>query len=198
MEHFTAKTFTIPTLKGISQKTIDEHLKLYSGYVTHSNLVLEKITELSKNAEENMGLISGLERRFGFEFNGMRNHEYYFSSLEGGPSDLADASELKKQIEKDFGSFENWLTSFKALATTRGVGWAMLYYDRETKQLLNAWIDEQHLGQLSSCAPVLALDMWEHSFVMDYAPSGKKNYIEDFFSNINWGVIEKNFSNAQQ
>ncbi|MEK7200939.1 MAG: Fe-Mn family superoxide dismutase, partial [Patescibacteria group bacterium] len=76
-------------------------------------------------------------------------------------------------------------------------GWAMLYYDPLTKQLLNAWVDEHHMGQLNGCKTILALDMWEHAFVADYQPSGKKQYMEDFFENLNWQVIEQNFKNAQ-
>jgi Fe-Mn family superoxide dismutase len=83
------------------------------------------------------------------------------------------------------------------MAMTRGVGWAMLYWDRKDKRLLPAWVDEQHIGQLQDCAVVLALDMWEHSFVADYQPSGKKQYVEDFFTNLNWGKIEENFKRAQ-
>lgn len=196
MKKFEAKKFNIPPLKGISEKTVEEHLKLYQGYVTHSNLVLEKIAELSEEAEENMGLISGLQRRFGFEFNGMRNHEIYFASLENGPKPRAEDDHLHKAITKEFGSFEKWLNYFKTMATIRGIGWAILYYDPYSKRLLNAWVDEQHLGQLSGCSPILALDMWEHAFVADYSPSGKKDYINDFFENLNWGVIEKKFEEA--
>ena len=196
MQKFGPKTFNIPALKGISVKTIEEHLKLYQGYVTHSNLVLEKITELGEKSEENMGLISGLERRFGFEFNGMRNHEIYFAGFEDGPKACGEGSPLQQVIEKEFGDFDSWLTNFKILATTRGVGWAILYYDPVSKRLLNVWVDEQHLGQLSACKPILALDMWEHSYIADYQPSGKKQYIEDFFANLNWEVIEKNFDEA--
>ena len=126
----------------------------------------------------------------------MRNHEIYFASLEGGGSSCVDGHLLHKEIEKTWGSFDLFLNRFKAIALTRGVGWAILYYDPQTKQLLTAWIDEQHLGQLSGCSAILALDMWEHSFVFDYQPSGKKNYIEDFFANLNWGVIENNFALA--
>ena len=122
----------------------------------------------------------------------MRNHEYFFSSLENGPTQIQNESELKKAIEKDFGSFEKWLTVFKALAMTKGVGWAMLFYDKATGQLLNQWVDEQHINHLVSTSPILALDMWEHSFVYDFQPSGKKQYIEAFFENLNWEVVENN------
>ena len=194
METFTAKTFSIPKLSGISEKTIEEHLKLYAGYVTHTNLVLEKIRELSSEAEKNMGLISGLQRRLGFEYNGMRNHEVYFSLLENGAQNINESGDLHKAITTQWGSFENWLVEFKAIATTRGVGWAMLYYDKTEGKLLNAWVDEQHIGQLQNCKLIIALDMWEHAFVYDYPTSEKKNYIEAFFKNLNWQVAEKRFA----
>jgi len=197
MKQFTPQIFTVPFLKGISGKTIEEHTKLYQGYVKHANLIIEKIDELSKSPEVNVYQIGELQRRFGFEFDGMRNHEYYFAALESGAQLINAASTLKGAIAEEWESFEAWLTRFKALAMTRGVGWAMLYYDPITNRLLNAWIDEQHLGQLTGLAPILALDMWEHSYVADYQPSGKKQYVEDFFENLNWGVIEKNFEKAQ-
>lgn len=192
---FTEQKSSIPPLKGISQKTIEEHLKLYAGYVKHANLILEKIKELKQDAEKNAYALAEVNRRFGFEFNGMRNHEVYFKSMEGGAKPLA-VSVLRAAIEKHWDSFDAWLAEFKAIALTRGIGWAMLYYDPVSKQLLNAWIDEQHLGQLNGCKTILALDMWEHSYVADYQPSGKKNYIEDFFANLNWSVIEQNFFDA--
>ncbi|MDO8590856.1 MAG: Fe-Mn family superoxide dismutase, partial [bacterium] len=180
-------------------------LKLYAGYVKHANLVLEKIEELKKDADPSTPLGAGnayalgeVMRRFGFEFNGMRNHEVYFKSFEGGSTTLTTSGALKRAIENRWGSFEIWLSEFKSIALTRGIGWAMLYVDRATGQLLNAWIDEQHLGQLQNCALILGLDMWEHSFVADYQPSGKKNYIEDFFQNLNWEIIEQNFSKVQK
>ncbi len=194
MKQFEAKQFNIPELKGISAKTIEEHLKLYAGYVKHSNLILEKIEEMVVDAEKNAYALGEVQRRFGFEYNGMRNHEVYFESLSGGAKDLED-SELKKQIEKDFGSFDAWLNKFKATALTRGIGWAMLYWDKKEERLLNAWVDEQHLGQLQDCTLILGLDMWEHSFVADYQPSGKKNYVDDYFNNLNWQNVESNFKN---
>jgi Fe-Mn family superoxide dismutase len=198
MHQFTETKFTVPTLKGLSAKTIEEHLKLYVGYVKNSNLILEKIDELVKDADKNAYALGELQRRFGFEFDGMRNHEYYFKSFEGGAKSLSESSALKIAVEKEFGSWDLWLNRFKAIALTRGIGWAILYYDKQTDRLLNAWVDEQHLGHLTGLSPILALDMWEHSFVADYQPSGKKQYVEDFFANINWEVIEKNFEEARK
>lgn len=195
MEKYEAKKFNIPKLKGISEKSVEEHLKLYQGYVNHTNLILEKISELKDDDNATYGLAE-MQRRFAFEFDGMRNHEYYFASFVGGANAITENSPLKKAIEKEWGSFEAWLSRFKKVAMTRGVGWAILYYDKESNRLLNDWVDEQHLGHLIGLSPILALDMWEHSFVADYFPSGKGQYVEDFFENLNWNVIEENFKNA--
>ena len=193
MESFTTKTFNIPKLIGISEKNIEEHLKLYKGYVTNTNLIWNKLSELKSDPEKNAFVLGELQRRFGFEFDGMRNHEYFFASLSDGPKDINQEGSLYKKIEKDWGSFDNFLAHFKFVATTRGIGWTILYFDKLTDKLIITWVDEHHLGQLTGLSPVLCLDMWEHSYVADYQPSGKKQYIEDFFANLNWEVIENNF-----
>jgi Fe-Mn family superoxide dismutase len=196
MKKFEEKKFNIPTLKGISAKTTEEHMKLYSGYVTNANLILEKIAMLGADPS-NAYALSEIRRRFSFEFNGMRNHEVYFASFEGGPKALPENSLLKKAIEAESGAFDSWLAYFKSVALTRGIGWATLYFDPASGRLITSWVDEQHLGQLQDCTLILGLDMWEHSFVADYQPSGKKNYVEDFFANLNWEKIEENFKKAQ-
>lgn len=198
MKTFEEIKFNIGELVGIGADSIVEHLKLYSGYVKHANLILSKIDEMSKDSETNAYALGELQRRFGFEFDGMRNHEYYFKSLEGSPTSLDQESTLAQAIGQEFGSFDTWLARFKAIALTRGIGWAILYYDKTTGRLLNAWVDEQHLGHLTGLSPILALDVWEHAFVPDYKASGKKAYVEDFFKNLNWSVIEENFAKATQ
>jgi len=193
-KQFQEKKFEIPALKGISQKSIEEHVKLYQGYVKHLNL----IHEIVENPENPEYARREAYRRQGFEFGGMRNHEYYFSHFEGGPSALSSDSPLYKKIEELAGSFEKFLEIFKNIATTRGVGWVMLGYDKKTDRLIQYWVDEQHFGHLPGVSPVIALDMWEHSFVADYQPSGKKQYVEDFFENLNWKSAEQNFTDAQK
>lgn len=195
MQKFEAKKFNVPVLKGISEKTIEEHIKLYEGYVKHANLILAEVS--TRDSEKDAYAISEMQRRFSFEFDGMRNHEVYFESLEGGAKEISEG-DLKNKITEDFGSFENWINRFKTIAKTRGIGWAILYFDPMTNQLLNSWIDEQHLGHLNGCTPILALDMWEHSFVADYLPSGKATYIEDFFANLNWEIVERNFDDCKR
>ena len=193
---YEEQKFDIPRLKGMSTKSIEEHLKLYSGYVKHTNLIYEKISELSKDPETNSYLLGELHRRFSFEWNGMRNHEHYFRSLQGGTYSHNPDSDLGKIINRDFETFDNWLKEFKLLSLTRGIGWAMLYFDPVVEKLVHAWVDEQHLGQLNGGRLILGLDMWEHSYVYDYQPSGKKQYVEDFFENLNWKTIEDVFRDS--
>lgn len=199
MKKFEEKKFNIPTLKGISTKTIEEHIKLYSGYVKNTNSILEKIPEYRGYTEADAFapyVVGELGRRFSFEYNGMRNHEVYFSSFEGGPKNLSEGA-LNTLITETYGSYEACVTEIKSLALTRGIGWAVLWYDKRDNRLLTSWVDEQHLGELNGCTMLIGLDMWEHSFVADYQPSGKKQYVEDYFSNLNWNKVEENFKNTQ-
>ncbi len=194
MDYFTQKTFDLPELKGISAKNVEEHLKLYAGYVKFANYIVGKIRELSEeDAEKNAYEIAELQRRFAFEHDGMKNHEIYFSQFEGGPAKCIDSA-FKDQVEKDFGSFDAFLTRLKALAMMRGVGWAMLYYCSESGHLLTQWVEEQHVGHLYGPKLILAIDMWEHSYVYDYPTSEKKKYVDAFFENLNWGKVEERFN----
>ncbi len=185
---YEAKTFNIPEVEGISKKTMDNHLGLYQGYVKHVNVIQETIKELSEDIVENAYAVGELQRRLGFEFCGMRNHEYYFSQFEGGGRTLPEGR-LKKMIEAQWGSFEVWLNGFVQIAKARGVGWAMLYFDPKTNQLVQTWVDEQHIGQLVDVHIILALDMWEHSYLMDYTSPEKGTYIDAFFAAVNWEVV---------
>ncbi len=190
MEKYTAKQWEIPELTGISKKNIEEHIKLYEGYVKHANLIQEKLASLSTDDTYTR---SELNRRFSFEFCGMRNHELYFWSLVGGASPITSGSRLESDIIRDFGSMDNFWTRLKEVAMTRSVGWAMLSYDVTFDHLVLSWVDEQHIGQLMNVFPIYAIDMWEHAYVYDYQPSGKKNYLEDYISNTNFKAIEDRY-----
>lgn len=181
--HYEAKTFDIPELEGISKETINSHLGLYAGYVKHVNIIREEMASVN-----NPYAASEMQRRLGFEFGGMKNHEYYFTQFEGGYQELPDGK-LKTMIEKQFDSQVAFIDRIKAIAGTRGVGWAMCYIDRPENMLVLTWVDEQHLGQLADVDVVLALDMWEHSYMRDYLPSEKGGYIDAFFKNLNWEVV---------
>ena len=180
---YETKTFNIPQMEGISERTIQEHLGLYAGYVKHVNHIhaeLANVTDGYAKAE--------MQRRLGFEFGGMRNHEYYFTQFEGGAQDIPEST-FKEMIMQQFGSTENFIEHIRGIAMTRGVGWSMCYIDRQTNKLVCTWVDEQHFGQLADLDIVFALDMWEHSYMLDYAPSEKAQYVDAFFKNINWQVV---------
>ena len=194
---YTEQTFNIPEIEGISKKTIEEHLKLYAGYVKHTNLIQIKIAEYSTDLEKNGYAINELRRRFSFEFNGMRNHEYYFEQLEGGAHPGNSESLLSAQMKKDFGSSQAWFEEFKNICLTRGIGWAILYYDKKADKLINAWVDEQHLGQLNGLDFIYGLDMWEHSYYIDYTPADKKKYVEAYLIATNQDIVEKRFERAK-
>ena len=152
---YQAKTFTIPTMEGISERTITEHLGLYAGYVKHVNHIhaeMANVTDTYAKAE--------MQRRLGFEFGGMRNHEYYFTQFQEGAKEIPDGT-FKNLVETQFGSTDDFIAHVRNIAMTRGVGWSMVYIDRQTNQLVCTWVDEQHIGQLVDLDLVLAVDMWE-------------------------------------
>jgi len=187
---YKEKIFAIPELIGISEKNVHEHIKLYQGYVKNTNMILDTLAGSDGSDYER----AELQRRLSFEFNGMKNHEYYFASLEGGSASLTTGGPLAKKIDEDFGSFDDWMNRIKAIAKTRGIGWAVLGYDAEHDMLVNYWVEEQHWGHLNSVQYIIGIDMWEHAFVADYQPSGKGDYINDYFKNVNWKIVEKNFT----
>ncbi|MFB6224846.1 MAG: superoxide dismutase [Candidatus Paceibacteria bacterium] len=191
--HYEEQTFNIPELEGISQEQIDVHLKLYSGYVANTNYLLDKITELSEDLENNKILVDELQRRLGFEFDGMRLHEYYFEQLEHGAQEPNQDSAFVQALTEQFGSFEEWLKDFKRVSGLRGIGWTMTYYDPKTGYFHNSWVSDHELGHLAGLPVVFNMDMWEHAFMVDYLPSEKAQYKDAYIGNVNWSVVEERF-----
>ncbi|MCE9643769.1 Fe-Mn family superoxide dismutase [Candidatus Parcubacteria bacterium] len=192
---YQAKTFNLPALDGISPKQIEVHLKLYAGYVTFLNKLEETLAELMKDSEKNAYALGEVQRRRGFEFDGMRMHEYYFSQLEGGASPLEGS--LADALAAQYGSLDTFLATFKATALMRGIGWSILYYDTDASRFHIAWVSDHELGQLAGLPILLALDMWEHAFMVDYVPAEKKNYVEAFFKNLNWNAVQARYASLQ-
>lgn len=195
MKKYEEKKFDFHALDGISEKTIGLHLGLYSGYVKNTNTIIE-LTDSMKGDESKKYALLEARRRFSFEFGGMRNHEYFFEQFTGGVQELDPESALAKKMVEDFGSIEAWKENLVGLTGIRGVGFAVLTYDREAGRLMNNWIDEQHIGHLNSAQFIFGIDMWEHAFMLDYAPSEKGSYVEAVFNNTNFRVAEKRFDEA--
>ncbi|UCE79380.1 MAG: superoxide dismutase [Nitrospiraceae bacterium] len=175
-------------IEGFSEPLLKNHFTLYQGYVTNTNKVIEILEHMLKDKKAGTPEFAELKRRFGWEFNGMRLHEYYFENL-GGKGALDHYGTLGKQISCDFGSYEAWETDFKATGMMRGIGWVILYEDNVNGKLYNVWINEHDLAHPAGCNPVLIMDVFEHAFMLDYGLK-KADYIGAFFQNIDWAMTE--------
>jgi Fe-Mn family superoxide dismutase len=181
-------------LTGISDKQIEEHLKLYEGYVKRTNALTEKLFALANEGKASGAdpVYAELTRRLGFEYSGMVNHEYYFDNLTGGAqAEPPTGGKLKKAIESSFGKYETWLADFRAVATMPGIGWAMLFQDPNTGWLSNHFISLHQDNVPVGFKPILALDGWEHAFMRDYQATERAKYVDAFFKNVNWESAEK-------
>ena len=194
---YEVKRFSLPKLEGISEKSVEEHLGLYQGYVKNFLGICTLIGDLMKDSEKNMHALSELQRRLSFEFDGMRLHECYFSQFEGGPSPMTADGPLAQALAKQWGSSETIVHLMKNVGSMRGPGWAILYLDPKTGIFQIAFVGEQHQGHLVGLPVIIALDVWEHAFLLDYGAQGKGKYIDAFFKNLNWSVVEKRFVEAK-
>jgi Fe-Mn family superoxide dismutase len=190
MKTYTAKKWDLSGLKGISDATLEMHFGLYEGYVKNTNLLNEQTTELLQKGEAAGNLkFSELVRRMGFEYNGMRLHEYYFDNMTKNPTDLT-GGRLYNLLGEAYGDFDSWKKDFFAVGGMRGVGWAIAFYDPAAQQISNNWVELHQDGNLAGFIPILVMDCWEHAFIKDYKPAERGKYIEAFFSNLNWAACE--------
>ncbi|HEX9422052.1 MAG TPA: superoxide dismutase [Pyrinomonadaceae bacterium] len=196
MGSYKAREFNLSGLNGISDETLEVHFKLYEGYVNETNKLTEAITKFIQDGnvdQEEMPAYSELTRRLGFEYNGMVLHEFYFDNLRsgGGSGDPDRTAAFAKAAESTFGSYEIWKADFVGIGKMRGVGWAICYQNPSNGRLSNHWITLHETGNVAGFDPVLVMDVWEHAYLLDYKPAERPKYIEAFFSNIDWTVVEK-------
>jgi Fe-Mn family superoxide dismutase len=192
---YQARDFNLGGLNGISDETLEMHFKLYQGYVKETNKLTEGINKFIQDGnvdQEEMPAYSELTRRLGFEYNGMVLHEYYFDNLKngGGSGDPERTARFAKAAAESFGSYEIWKADFVGIGKMRGVGWAICYQNPGNGRLSNHWITLHETGNVAGYDPVLVMDVWEHAYLLDYKPAERPKYIEAFFSNINWAMVE--------
>jgi len=193
---FEAKNFEhLLGTAGFSDTLLKNHFTLYQGYVTNTNKLIDEMNILINEGKTATPEFSELERRFGWEFNGMRLHEFYFGNMAKGGRQLDESSKLFEKISEVFGSFENFVKVFKAVGTMRGIGWVVLYYDKISGRLFNVWVNEHDVGHLAGCVPILVMDVFEHAFMIDYGLK-RADYIEAFFKAIDWSVVAARFEQA--
>lgn len=175
--------------EGFSDELLKNHFKLYEGYVTNFNKLNDVLVSLEKAGNFSSPEFAELNRRLGWEFNGMRLHELYFGNMGKEDKKLDNLKILSAKINKEWGSSDMWERDFKAMGAMRGIGWVVLYYDFQYERLFNTWINEHDLGHLAGCKPLLVMDVFEHAFILDYGLK-RADYIDAFFQIIDWDEVE--------
>jgi len=181
-------------MEGFTKSMLELHFKLYQGYVQTTNTLNEKLEELSKNGGDRTLEYAGFKRMYGWEYDGMRLHEYYFENL-GGNGKLDSKTALYRKIIHDYGSFDKWKQDFIATGMMRGIGWSILYFDKKSGKLTNAWINEHDLGHLAGNTTILVMDVFEHAYITHYGID-RAAYIKAFFKNIDWDMCATRFKDA--
>lgn len=197
-ESYTAKNFDalIGKVPGLDDALLQMHFKLYQGYVNNTNLILQRLQELTNSGQTKTPEFGALKRHLGWEFDGMLLHEYYFENLGGHGQSLNKNDPFAAKIDKDFGSYDQWKSDFIATGLMRGIGWVVAYIEPKSGRLMNEWINEHDLGHLAGGTPILIMDVFEHAYITQFALDRAK-YIDVFFANINWELVNKRFQNHQ-
>lgn len=173
---------------GFSDELLQNHFKLYEGYVANTNKLIEQISGIKNDSPE----FAELNRRFGWEFNGMRLHELYFGNLTKEVTELNNDLPISAKIVERFGSYTAWETDFKATGAMRGIGWVVMSYDKTGDRLITSWVNEHDLGIPAGCVPLLVMDVFEHAFITEYGLK-RAEYIEAFFKQIDWNEVNQRF-----
>ena len=189
---YEVRQFDLSGVQGLSKKAIDLHLGLYKGYVDNLNKLLEQAP-----AGGSPLVNDGYNRRFAFEFNGVKLHELFFEQLAGKRQAVQADGELGKAVKQGFTDFNGWRSRIEGLAATRGVGWVMTLRERGTSRLHNFWCDLHHLHMPADSQIVFVLDVWEHAFLIDFTPAQKAEYVKTVLDNVDWAVVEKRFASGR-
>lgn len=186
---YTAKDYSsLIGMEGLSEELLKNHFTLYQGYVTNTNKLLETFDQLRKDDKMGTPEFAEMKRRLGWEFDGMRLHEFYFENL-GGKAPIDRNGRLARKLAEDFGSYDAWEKDFRAVGAMRGIGWAALYQDPANGKLFNFWINEHDSGHPANGNLILIMDVFEHAFMLDYGTK-RPGYIDAFFKNISWAPVE--------
>jgi Fe-Mn family superoxide dismutase len=183
-------------LSGISEEQIAQHWRLYEGYVGNTNTLREELQTLRRAGKADTPAYADRRRRFGFEYNGMVLHEYYFGNLKAQVPEPSGTSVLKKALTGQFGAFDAFKDDFVRAGATRSIGWAILYLDPATGTLNNHFVQLHEEGHVAGFLPILVMDVWEHAYMVDYGASGRSEYIKAFFNNVNWEIVQRRYTEA--
>ena len=175
-------------MDGISRASVEAHYKLYQGYVSKRNEILGKLAEVDGSAANQVySELRSLKVDLTFAIGGVKNHEIYFEHLGGAGGDPDGL--IRDLIERDFGGVEGWRTDLKATGLA-GRGWAWTAYDWDEGRLFNYIGDAQNSFPIWNATPLVALDVYEHAYFLDYQ-TDRASYIDAFFNNLDWGVVNE-------
>jgi superoxide dismutase, Fe-Mn family len=173
-------------LDGISRAAVEAHYKLYQGYVAKRNEILGSLAEADAGAANQVySDFRALKVDLTFAIGGIKNHELYFAHLGGGGGDPAGA--FAALVRRDFGSIETWRADLRATGMAAR-GWAWTAYDWDERRLFNYIGDAQNTFPVWNAAPLVALDVYEHAYFLDYQ-TDRASYIGAFFDNLDWDVV---------
>ena len=173
-------------LDGISRESVEAHYKLYQGYVAKRNEILSKLGDIDLEAANQVySELRALKVDLSFALGGIKNHELYFDHLGGAGGD--PDGPIATLIRRDFGSIENWRADLKATGMA-GRGWAWTAYDWDEQRLFNYVGDAQNTFPIWNATPLVALDVYEHAYFLDYR-TDRASYIDAFFDNLDWSVV---------
>lgn len=186
-QEIPAKVYTTDRV-GISRQTHDEHLKLWQGYANKTNEIRKALAELGSDpskANQIFSQMRALKVDYTFAYEGYINHNIYFDTIggEGGPA----TGKVATLINEAYGSFENWQADFKATGIA-GRGWAFLGYDLTEKRVFNYIGDAQNSFPVWDHVCLLALDVYEHAYYLDFQTARAK-YIDAYFQVIDWNAV---------
>jgi len=187
-EEITARALkpALLELDGISRETVEAHYKLYEGYVNKRNEIMEKLAEVDLGgANQVYSEVRALKVDLSFAVGGIKNHEIYFEHLGGGGRD--PDGPVGELIRRDFGSATEWRADLKATGMA-GRGWAWTAYDWDEGRLFNYVGDAQNTFPIWNATPLVALDVYEHAYFIDYQ-TDRASYIDAFFNNLDWDTV---------
>ena len=177
-------------LAGISDGQIEDHWGLYKGYVTQVNTLRKELADLRAAGQGAGFAYADRRRRFGFEYNGLVLHEYYFGNMTANGT-LDPNGDFARLAQQEFGGFDEWKADFTSAGKTRGVGWAICYLDPMTGTINNHFVQLHEDGNVAGFAPLVVLDVFEHAYMLDYKAAGRPTYIDAFMKNLHGRVIDE-------
>ncbi len=183
-------------LEGISDQQIDYHFDVhYKGYVTKLNEIWSKLPDVDLGkANQNYSDLREMKLEEAFNYDGSMLHEYYFESLSKEHVEIP--ASVKEQIDKDFGSYDNFVKLFKAVGTAFR-GWAHLIFDLNYGKLRVVGADIHSASAIWNALMILPLDVYEHAYYTDYGAK-RAPYMDAFMKNVNWKVVEKRLNRAKR